>query len=69
MDRRRTKTERKRDGLMKASRTLVGLLLLAVLAGCATHDAATRPSPERETVVLAHGLGRSAVSMWLENLL
>ena len=44
---------------------LICFLFLALLTGCAASDTLNRPSPDQETVVLVHGLGRSAASMWL----
>lgn len=47
------------------SYTLACFLFLTLLAGCASNSTLNRPLPDQETVVLVHGLGRSAVSMCL----
>ncbi len=51
---------------MKSLRSMVCFLLaLVLIAGCTTNRQLNRSADDRETVVLIHGLGRSAVSMWL----
>lgn len=46
-------------------RILLSTLMILMMTGCAAHRELTPSATEQETVVLIHGLGRSAVSMWL----
>lgn len=55
----------RRKYAMKSLRIIACFLILALFAGCAADHVLTRSSADRETVVLIHGLGRSAVSMWM----
>ena len=47
------------------ARLVLSVLVILMMTGCTAHRDLSPPATEQETVVLIHGLGRSAVSMWL----
>ena len=51
--------------MMKPIRSVTCFLVLVLLVGCTANREPHPSSANGETVVLIHGLGRSAVSMWL----
>jgi len=50
---------------MKLRYIITGLLVFVLIIGCTANRHPNPSAADRETVVLIHGLGRSAVSMWL----